>query len=351
VSPYFISFCKFFFGLSQCSYNKIYGVWSCENPTTLRDDLKKSLNFTGFVMSDWGGTHSTSIREGLDIEMPAGDFMGDTLLQLVTNGTIDVSFVDDSIMRILVPMFQFGLFDNYRPDPSLTCTNNVTSVEHNDLARTLSAASTILLKNDAPLNATSPLLPLNLNDPSLTSIAVIGLADVNNAITHGGGSGAVDPSRVVSPLAGILAHVNGRVKVLYDDGTNLNRASALAASCSVAIVFVGASNGREGHDRTTLAVDFLLDDLVEHVSSHQPRVVVVVSAPGAVLVPWRNHVPALVLNLLGGQEVGSAIADVLFGQVNPSARLPITLPLTDNDQQFSISQFPVCSPLIFFFSF
>lgn len=338
----------------QCSYNKINGVWACENDATLNVDLKERMNFTGFVMSDWGGTHSTSVRQGLDMEMPAGDFMGAALVELVANGTIAEAYVDASVLRILTAMYAYGLFDGFRPDPMLTCTNNVTSDAHNDLARTLSAASTVLLKNTPALpNATaSPILPLSVMDATISSIAVIGRANVDNAITHGGGSGAVEPARVVSPLAGVQARVAGTaIKVVYDDGTDLNRARDIAAAASVAIVFVGASNGREGHDRTTLAVDFLEDDLIEHVASAQSRLIVVVSAPGAVLMPWRDRVPALLLNFLPGQEVGSAIADVLFGSINPSAKLPVTMPLTDDDQKFELSQFPVACISIFCFVF
>jgi beta-glucosidase len=125
---------------AQCSYNKINGIWACENDATLTADLKERMNFTGFVVSDWGGTHSTSIRQGLDMEMPGGDFMGAALAALVANGTIAESYVDASVLRILTVMYAYGLFDSFRPDPMLTCTNNVTSDAHNDLARTLSAA-------------------------------------------------------------------------------------------------------------------------------------------------------------------------------------------------------------------
>jgi beta-glucosidase len=320
---------------------QIFGTWACENNQTLATDLKQVIGFEGFVMSDWGGTHSTSIVQGLDVEMPGADFMGATLAALVQNGTIDVSYVDNAVLRILTPMFAVGLFDAFRPDPALNCHNNVSSAAHNALARQFSAASTVLLQNNPPSNAplASPLLPLDAADPALTLVAVIGLADAATAISRGGGSGEVDPSRVVAPLDALRALL-GDARVAFDDGTDLNRASALAARASVAIVFVGATNGREGHDRITLAVDFRLDDLVEHVTAHQPRTIVVVSAPGAVLLPWRDTVPAILHNFIPGQEVGSAIVDVLFGAVNPSGRLPVTLPLTDNDQQLSLAQYP-----------
>ena len=131
-------------GSVMCSYNKVNGAWSCENPSTLGTDLKHRLGFGGWVMSDWGATHSASIGAGLDQEMPAGFFMGKPLAAAVANGTVSRAQVDDSALRILTPMFAMGLFDVINNHSSGA---NVTSQAHNDLARDLAANSTVLLTN------------------------------------------------------------------------------------------------------------------------------------------------------------------------------------------------------------
>jgi beta-glucosidase len=158
----------------MCSYNRIRRVWSCENPETLQRDLKERLGFEGWVMSDWGATHSTSINAGLDQEMPGAGWMGARLTAAVHAGNVSLAKVDDSARRILTPMFAVGLFDAPNTNTKL---NNVTSPEHNALARSLAARSVVLLKNDArsdqddqpaaghagarwPLHAPSPPLPL-----------------------------------------------------------------------------------------------------------------------------------------------------------------------------------------------
>lgn len=179
-------------GSFMCSYNKIHEVYACENEKTLNIDLKNRMKFDGWVMSDWGGTHSTSIRKGLDQEMPDGVFMGDTLLQMVQNGTIPEHVVDESVRRILTPMLRWGLFD-YVVNPN-NITNNVKTDEHTQFSRQLSAASHILLKNDGNI------LPLQANQPM--KIALFGQA-ATQPIVAGGGSGAVYPSGTVSPYKGI----------------------------------------------------------------------------------------------------------------------------------------------------
>eukprot|EP00759_Apiculatamorpha_spiralis_P017425 PhF_6_TR2342/c0_g1_i4/m.4193/K05349/bglX; beta-glucosidase len=131
-------------GSFMCSYNKINSVWSCENNGTLMTDLKERIGFKGFVMSDWGATHSTSIEQGLDMEMPGAGFMGQSLLTAVQQGTIPQSYVDDSVLRILTAMYTMNVFDNNNTNVR---SSNVSSPAHNDLARRFSAHSTVLLKN------------------------------------------------------------------------------------------------------------------------------------------------------------------------------------------------------------
>eukprot|EP00040_Diaphanoeca_grandis_P032533 m.197263 g.197263 ORF g.197263 m.197263 type:complete len:787 (-) comp32656_c2_seq1:40-2400(-) len=200
--PPFEAAVKVGLGSIMCSYNKIcydcgpgqIGNWSCENSDTLQTDLKDRLGFAGYVMSDWGATHSASMNRGLDQEMPGSKYMGDTLAAMVTSGEVSMAKVDDSATRILWPFFAVGLMD--KPNPSTnTKANNVTSTAHNALARKIAAESAVLLKND------NNFLPLS---KTTKVIAVIG-DQAQNPIVHGGGSGQVTADFVVTPLAELLA--------------------------------------------------------------------------------------------------------------------------------------------------
>ena len=182
----------------MCSYNKINDLWSCENPETLNKDLKGHLGFQGWVMSDWGATHSLSLNAGLDQEMPGSDyFSADKLNAAITNQTINMDTINDSVLRMLTPMFAIGLFDT---ENNNLLSANVTSVEHRRIARDLSAASHVLLKNeDATLPLSSSKGPLK--------IAVLGKAAVA-PIVSGGGSGAVFASHIESPYNALLNELN-----------------------------------------------------------------------------------------------------------------------------------------------
>ena len=128
-------------GSFMCSYNLINDIYACENDETLNTDLRGHLGFEhGWVMSDWGATHSTSIKEGLDQEMPGDVFFGNTLLEMTKNGTISQETIDKSVKRILTPMFRMGLFDVVNTNKD---SNIVTSSEHNDITRNLASAAQI----------------------------------------------------------------------------------------------------------------------------------------------------------------------------------------------------------------
>jgi len=319
-------------GSIMCSYNKINNTWSCENPNTLGTDapyngLKgaNSLNFSGWVMSDWGATHSTSLTQGLDQEMPGSKYMNEGAITAgLSAGTITQKRIDDAVMRQLTPMFQVGVFDlkGYGK-----LTDNVTSAAHNMLARKLSAEATVLLKNEGGV------LPLK---STTQKIAVIGWADGSHIQTGGGGSGSVAPYYQASPFAAIKKRVAGSV---YLDGKDTAAAATAAKAADVAIVFV-ATTSSEGSDRKTLALKDNGDALVAAVAAAQPNTIVVAATPGALLTPWSSSVKALLTNFMPGQESGNAIADVLFGDVNPSGKLPLTFPNKDNEVDFAPRNYP-----------
>ena len=329
-------------GSMMCSYNKVNGVWSCENPTTLALELKKWSGFDGFVMSDWGATHSASLAQGLDIEMPGAGYLNNKTLQMMLQrGDLSEADINDAALRILRQMYKVGVMDAPKGAWDVSkITANVTSAAAADSARRLAAASTVLLKNDGGV------LPLK----PTTKLAVIGLAD-DAAITHGGGSGSVVPSYIVKPLEGLKAAAPS-ASISYVSGADPAAAATAAAAADVAIVFAGTLS-HEGGDRASLSLDDGCDDkvqcgknsssqnaLIAAVAKANAKTVVVLSVPGAVLTPWSGDVAALLTNFMPGQQAGHAIADVLYGKVNPSARLPITFPNKENETEFSPSQWP-----------
>ena len=182
----------------------VAGHWSCENPVTLGHDLKENgaggatgKNWSGWVMSDWLATHSTSIRQGLDMEMPGATFMNaEKIGAQLSAGITDQAAIDASVTRILTTMFKFGVMDQPEQWDWKKLSDNVTTAASREMARYLSAESHVLIKNE------DHILPLNQGSPG-KKVAVFGLAARDNAIVHGGGSGSVVPSFVVSPLEGL----------------------------------------------------------------------------------------------------------------------------------------------------
>lgn len=312
----------------MCSYNRINDIYACENPDTL-NHLRKNLGFEGWVMSDWWATMSTSpaVKAGLDQEMPYGYwFQQSNLTNALSTGEINEADVDQSVLRILTAMYSIGLFDH---PPVGDRMANVTSDAHNQVARETAAKATVLLKN------TNNILPLNKQELG-TCVAVIG----DEVTTGGGGSGSVEPPYQITPQQGIRnALVGTNTQVLYASGLDVSAAQSLASSCDTTVLVV-ATNSGEGSDRETLSLGETQDTLVRSILAANPRTIVDVRTPGAVLMPWSNDVPAILISWMGGQEAGNALADVLFGVVNPSARLPVTMPNKDNEVAFTAEQYP-----------
>jgi len=196
-------------GSAMCAFNKINGVWACENPGLLTTIMREQLHFTGFIMSDYNATHTTleAFRAGLDQEQPADYHFGQALIDLVNNGTVSVAEIDAHVLNVLRPMFEFGLFDR----PAVAGPLDVAA--GSAVAREIAEESMVLLKNE-PV-ADGPLLPLS---DTIDSIAVIGPdADTDAA---GGGSALVAGADVVSPLDGITARAGAGVDVQYAQGTD-----------------------------------------------------------------------------------------------------------------------------------
>ncbi|MGZ4256099.1 MAG: beta-glucosidase [Solirubrobacteraceae bacterium] len=333
-------------GSVMCSYNRINGTYACENRDTLTTILKRQFGFTGFVMSDWGGTHSTveAANAGLDMEMDLkpGQYFTAPLKTAVQDGQVPMSRLDDMVTRIVRTMFAVGIFDHPAATEPAAAAANVQRPQDIALARSLSEEGTVLLKNERQV------LPLT---GSGKRIAVIGPgAGPAGAqqFYNGAGSGHIPESGakpdVVTPLQGITqrALADGDL-VTYADGSVPAAATLAAKAADVAIVFVGSEDS-EGVDRSTLdlssgncslvgcqpqPVD--QDSLISQVAAANPHTIVVLNTGGPVLMPWLNQVQGLLEAWYPGQQDGNAIAALLFGDVDPAAKVPETFPASRSD--------------------
>jgi beta-glucosidase len=301
-------------GTVMCAYVKTNNIYSCENPQLQIDFLRKELKFDGWIMSDWGATHSTlaAIRGGLDQQMPDDTFYGKALRAAVLDGQLSMGEIDEHVRNILVPMFRFGLFDESQPG---NWSANVRSAEHDVFSRTVAEQGTILLKNEAGL------LPL----PAKVSIAVLGAAGSKEAKVEGGGSSAVVAPYIVTPLQGIHKRADAGAEITYVDGSDLVAATKVAQAAEVAVVFVHTDE-TEGDDRPDLKLPGTQDQLISTVAAVNKKTIVVLDTGGPVLMPWIDQIAGVIEAWYPGQEDGNAIAAVLYGDFNPSAKLPLTFP-------------------------
>jgi len=325
-------------GAVMCSYNKINGIYACENQHLLTDVLKKEFGFKGFVISDWGATHSTvqAALAGLDMEMPGDDFFGTALKYAVERGDVPPGRLDDMVHRILRTAFASGVVDN-PPRPYVV-----------DVFRGFEAAQKVEEKGAVLLKNADRQLPLKAS--TIRSIAVIG-GHADAGVLSGGGSSQVSPAgdnpvppppvsdfilgpgptvyhRSV-PLKGIAAKVPG-ASVKFDAGTNIASAAALARASQLAIVFA-VQNASEGEDLPNLSLSDNQDALIEAVAAANPHTIVVLETGGPVTMPWIGKVSAVLEAWFPGIRGSEAIANILFGDVNPSGKLPLTFPGSEAD--------------------
>mmetsp|Transcript_46634 Transcript_46634/g.129611 ORF Transcript_46634/g.129611 Transcript_46634/m.129611 type:complete len:592 (-) Transcript_46634:489-2264(-) len=332
----------------MCAYNRINGVWACEQPETLKTMLKGYFNFSGFVVSDWGACHSAvpALNAGLDIEMPRSTYFNEpTLRAALDAGNISMAQIDESCERILRGWYALPPHKRHPCNGGICIANNVSTAAHKRLARKVSALSTVLLKNAAVDG--SALLPLSKANASSIKVALIG-PDVDAPYTAGQGSGEVLNSNVaVSPLMAFkaLGYQVTYVPGCADGKPDTEAAATAAAAADVAFVFVSAKSG-EGHDRASLSLSSVAgcsvpqEDLIESVAAKQPRTAVVMAVPGPILTGWRDKVAAILCAFLPGEQYGNAVTDLIVGDVVPQAKLPVSLPLTGNDQGMSTHQWP-----------
>jgi beta-glucosidase len=299
----------------MCSYNRINGVYAAENAWLLTTVLRDDWGFDGVVVSDWGAVRDrvAAVAAGLDLEMPgAGGLTDATVVAAVDAGTLDATAVERAAERVAT------LTERVTQNIGGTDTFDVDA--HHDLAREAAARSIVLLKNDDQL---LPLAP--------SSVAVIGAFAVTPRY-QGGGSSHVNPTRVDVPLEEIRSHA-GDHQVSYAEDLTADTLAA-AAEADTAVVFLGlaAEDESEGFDRTHIDLPAEQLNLLSAVVQVQPRTVVVLAHGGVVrLGAVADLAPAILDGALLGQGGGRAIADVLFGEVNPSGRLTETVPVRLQD--------------------
>jgi len=307
----------------MCSYSTVNGTFACQNPFLLSTVLRQQFGFGGFVTSDWGATHSTapSANAGLDMDMPGNDgFYGSGLQSAVSSGSVSMATLNSMVSAVLTEMFAFGLFD--KPTAGSPAQPATSQADQSD-ALQLAEEGTVLLKNGGGI------LPLS---PSTSSIAVIGADASTSPLTAGGGSASVTSSGTVTPLQGITTRAGSGITVSYNDGSSNSSAAALAASSSVAIVFV-SNFETEGSDLSGIDLPSAENSLISAVAAANPNTIVVLDSGSAVTMPWLSSVKGVLEAWYPGQEDGTAIAALLFGNANPSGHLPVTFPT-------SLSQVP-----------
>ncbi len=312
----------------MCSYNAVNGDFACENKYLLTDVLRKAWGFKGFVVSDWAGTHSTvrASHAGLDNEQPFDTFYGEKFKQAVQANEISMEELNEHVHRILRSEFAAGIVD-------YPVQKSVVDVEAGfETARHIAEQSSVLLKNEGGI------LPLDRD--KLRSIAVIG-THADTSMISGGGSAQVDPpgrppSRWLehvwfptSPLKAIAAKAPG-AKVRFDSGADPASAAELAKNSDVAIVFAYQWES-EGMDLPDLSLPENQDALISQVAAANPRTVVVLESGTAVTMPWIDRVAGVLEAWYAGSKGHEAVANILFGDVNPSAKLPMTFPRSVDD--------------------
>ncbi|MET3663623.1 beta-glucosidase [Caulobacter sp. 1776] len=452
-------------GAVMCAYNKVGGVAACENPFLLDKVLRQEWGFDGFVMSDWGATHSAApaLKAGLDMEMPRGKFLGEALKAAATKGEVKEADIDRSVRRILIQMDKIGLLADATARPA---EDEVQRKAHADLALDIALEGAVLLKNDGILPLAPAVLkqavvvgptakralfggggsaevkPTALDNPydalsadagaalvfaeglrlegesipaavlssdigSFTGAMTIeksqssawegwitapetgdyelmlqftpvgglalaeadrGMADVEldgKRIIEGGrlfggsrliktSDGLLNQGQIVRLEAGVRHRLKLTVKASAVEPLRLRlawttpvlrrrllaEAAAAAKAAPAAIVFAHVE-GTEGEDNRTLALPYRQDELIEAVAAANPNTVVVLNTGAPVLMPWIDRVKAVLQMWYPGQRGGQATADLLAGRANPSGRLPVTFPATDN--QTAVAQ-PERSP-------
>lgn len=305
----------------MCSYNRINGTYASENPWLLTKVLRDEWGFEGYVMSDWGAVNDRveGLKAGLELEMPASGGINDAeIVKAVQEGTLDEAVLDRAVERILNIVFEY--VDNRKEQP-------LTLEKDHEFAQHVAEESIVLLKNEA-------VLPLEEQE----NVAFIG-GFVKNPRYQGGGSSHVNSFKVTSVWDALTEKEN----VIYAEGFSSEtdvydeklaaEAIEAAKQADKAVVFAGLPESfeSEGYDRKHMHLPECQNKLIAEIVKAQPNTIVVLHNGAAVEMPWLKDVKGLVEAYLGGQAVGQAEANILYGNVNPSGKLAETLPIKLED--------------------
>ncbi|SFG63402.1 beta-glucosidase [Lachnospiraceae bacterium C7] len=308
----------------MCSYNRINGTYASENKWLLTDVLRKEWGFDGYVMSDWGAVSDRvkGIKAGLDLEMPSCNGINDKkIVEAVKNGDLDEKILDKTVERILDVVFRY--YDN-RKKQEFTL-----EADHNE-ARHIAEESMVLLKNEENI------LPLKKDE----KVAFIG-AYAKKPRFQGGGSSHINSFKVdnafdtASEIATeTIRYAKGFAgdKDVYDENL-AKEAIDLAKTVDKVVIFAGLPDSfeSEGYDRTHMRMPKAQNRLIKEIAEVSKKVVVVLHNGSPVEMPWNNDVSGILEAYLGGQAGGSAVAKILYGEVNPSGKLAETMPIKLSD--------------------
>jgi beta-glucosidase len=331
----------------MCSFNQINHVYACENPV-LNEALKEDAGFDGYVMSDFGSVHSTaaSLMNGLDQELNRPIWFIPTRLdEALAAGQITQARIDEAAFRVVRSYIRGGLFDNPLP---ATAAAKASTDAHKATALEVAEQGSVLLQNDGAL----PLAPgaggtIALIGPTASSTPTNGVSATsvcNLTLRFGAGTPrqSMPCTDLVSPQTAITdrAAADGAT-VTWDNGSDLASAAAAASAADVAVVF-GYQRMGEFNDISDLKLQGGGDALVEAVAAANPNTVVVLQTGSAVEMPWADDVRAIVENWYGGEQMGPALANLLFGDTDFTGKLPMTFPrsLADTPTAGSVEQYP-----------
>ena len=322
----------------MCAYNSVMGQFCSENRYLLRDVLRDKWGFEGFTLSDFlWAVHNgpRAVKAGMNVEMPCLAFYEKELPEALENGTITEEDLDEAVGFILRTVYYYET----RKDPQEYGPEVIACEEHLRTARRAAEESMVLLKNEGNI--------LPLDKKATKKILVLGeLGDTQNIGDHG--SSKVHPYYVITPLRGLMKKMP-TAQILYESGSDLENARKLAKEADAVLIVAGYIHSDEGEfladrtdlgdnkggDRMTMRLKERDQRLIEAVKGLCPNTVVSMIGSSAILIDeWEKDIPAILFSFYSGMEGGNVLADILFGDVNPSGKLPYTVAYREEDYPF-----------------
>ena len=305
----------------MCAYNKINGIYAAENKTYLTDVLRGEWGFDGYVVSDWGAVNKrvADLEAGLDLEMPPSGVTDQEIVEAVREGTLKEAVLDTACERILNIVYRYEENRDY--------TAVFDREKDHAFAKEVAKETIVLLKNDA-------ILPLD----EKANLAFIGKY-AQKPRYQGGGSSHINSFKVVSALDAVADKATISYAKGFEDKDDTVDADLIAEAVEVAkgkdavVIFAGLPDSfeSEGYDRTHMQLPQCQNALIDAVCQVNPNVIVVLHNGSPVEMPWVANVKGILEAYLGGQAIGEAVVDILFGKANPSAKLPETFPIQLED--------------------